>query len=254
MNPMTWRRIGSLTMVLAIASGGSQPAAQNGSQFREWKATALADAVQVKPRAACPTLVALTGYEFSVITATTVAASADAPEHCRIVGQIQPEIRFEVSLPAAWNGRLYVFGNGGYAGESLDAPNRAANVRRGLAHGFAVLQMNTGRRCDRAARQLRRQLAEIPRLCVSRPARQRPHHEEDSPDLLRRSAAAFLLRRLFDRRAAGPDRRAAFSRGLRRHRERRTGAEFLRHDDRLCSESACPSSLADPTGQVEDPL
>jgi len=144
MNPMTWRRIGSLTMVLAIASGGSQPAAQNGSQFREWKATALADAVQVKPRAACPTLVALTGYEFSVITATTVAASADAPEHCRIVGQIQPEIRFEVSLPAAWNGRLYVFGNGGYAGESLDAPNRAANVRRGLAHGFAVLQMNTG--------------------------------------------------------------------------------------------------------------
>jgi feruloyl esterase len=144
MNPMTRRRIGRLAMVAAITSGGSHAAAQNGSQFREWKPAALADAVQAKPRAACATLVALTGYDFSVITATTVAASADAPEYCRVIGQIQPEIRFEISLPAAWNGRLYMFGNGGYAGESLDAPNRAANVRRGLARGFAVAQMNTG--------------------------------------------------------------------------------------------------------------
>jgi feruloyl esterase len=98
----------------------------------------------VKPRAACATLVALTGYEFSVVTASTIAASADAPEYCRIIGQIQPEVRFEVSLPAVWNGRLYVFGNGGYAGESLDAPGRVASVRRGLARGFAVAQMNTG--------------------------------------------------------------------------------------------------------------
>ena len=143
MDTMTGRRLG-LAMVIAIASGGSHAIAQNGSQFREWKPAALADSVQVKPRAACATLVALTGYEFSIVTATTVQGAADVPEYCRVIGQIQPEIRFEVALPAVWNGRLYVFGNGGYAGESLEAPGRAINVRRAVLRGFAVAQMNTG--------------------------------------------------------------------------------------------------------------
>jgi feruloyl esterase len=144
MSPKTRRRIAIVATAVAIASGSRRAVAQNGSQFRDWKATALADSVQAKPRAACATLVALTGYEFSIVTATPIAASADAPDYCRVIGQIQPEIRFEVSLPAAWNGRLYVFGNGGYAGESLDAPARVANVRRGVSRGFAVAQMNTG--------------------------------------------------------------------------------------------------------------
>jgi tannase/feruloyl esterase len=144
MNLMTQRRIGGLAVAIVIASGGGRAVAQNGSQFRDWKGTALADSVQARPRAACATLVALTGYEFSIVTATPIAASAEAPEYCRVIGQIQPEIRFEVSLPASWNGRLYVFGNGGYAGESLDAPGRVANVRRGITRGFAVAQMNTG--------------------------------------------------------------------------------------------------------------
>ena len=118
--------------------------AQNGSQFRDWKNSALADAAQVKPRGSCAALVELTGYEFSVTTAVVVPASSDAPEHCRVSGLIQPEIRFEVSLPAVWNGRLYMFGNGGYAGEALDATGRVTTAKRALARGFAAAQMNTG--------------------------------------------------------------------------------------------------------------
>jgi len=111
---MTWRRrIGGAALVGVLATSGAHVWAQNSSQFRDWKPSALADAVHAKPRGACAALVALTGYEFSVITATSVPASNDAPEHCRVIGQIQPEIRFEVSLPASWNGRLYMFGNGG---------------------------------------------------------------------------------------------------------------------------------------------
>src|SRR5882672_691430 len=139
-----WRRIGGAVIAVVLVTGGGRAIAQNSSQFRDWKASVLADAAQAKPRSACATLVALTGYEFSVITATPVPASTDVPEQCRVTGQIQPEIRFEVSLPAVWNGRLYVFGNGGYAGEALDAPGRVASVRRALARGFAVAQMNTG--------------------------------------------------------------------------------------------------------------
>jgi feruloyl esterase len=138
------RRIGGAALVGMLVMPGARATAQNASQFRDWKPSALADAVAAKPRAACAALVALTGYEFSIVTAARVPASNEAPEHCRVVGQIQPEIRFEVTLPTAWNGRLYMFGNGGYAGEPLDAPGRVASVRRGLARGFAVAQMNTG--------------------------------------------------------------------------------------------------------------
>jgi len=130
--------------ILGLVLATAPVSAQNSSQFRDWKSSALADAAQIKPRGACASLVALTAYEFSVTTAVVVPASSDAPEHCRVAGLIQPEIRFEVSLPAVWNGRLYMFGNGGYAGEALDAPGRAATARRALSHGFATAQMNTG--------------------------------------------------------------------------------------------------------------
>ena len=45
-----------------------------------------------------------------------------------------PEINIEVNLPTAWNGRLYMFGNGGWAGESFAAAAgvwaRACSTRR----------------------------------------------------------------------------------------------------------------------------
>jgi hypothetical protein len=137
------RRIGCLAVVTASVLSNVAADAQSGSQFRDWKAAVIADATPAKPRA-CATLVALTGYEFSVTTATMVPASNDAPEYCRVSGQIQPEVRFEVSLPSVWNNRLYMFGNGGYAGEPLDAGGRVATTRRALARGFAVAQTNTG--------------------------------------------------------------------------------------------------------------
>jgi tannase/feruloyl esterase len=135
--------VGSLVATMLATVGGSAHA-QNSSQFRDWKATALSDATSTKPHAACASLVSLTGYEFSVTTATLVSSSTAAPEHCRVVGLIQPEVRFEVDLPAEWNGRLYMFGNGGYAGEALDAPGRVAAAQRALARGFAAAQTNTG--------------------------------------------------------------------------------------------------------------
>jgi len=96
--------------------------------------------VAQEPRRGCAELRGLTGYEFSIATAALVPASATAPEYCRVTGQILPEVRFEVSLPSAWNGRFYMTGNGGYAGEPLDSPQRARQrdtaVRRGLA--FAI--------------------------------------------------------------------------------------------------------------------
>lgn len=138
------RRVGGGATAVVLVALGAVAAAQNGSQFTDWKPPVLPGAAQMKPQGTCASLIALTAYEFSVTTATLVSSSADAPEYCRVSGQIQPEVRFEVSLPAAWNGRLYMFGNGGFAGEALDAAGRVATARAALSRGFAVAQMNTG--------------------------------------------------------------------------------------------------------------
>src|SRR5215471_19345691 len=142
-----------IAIVIGVAGVGvSTLHAQNSSQFRDWKASALAGGGDAKPAVACASLVSLSGYEFSILSATVIPAASDAPEYCRVSGLIQPEIRFEVNLPVVWNGRLYMFGNGGYAGEALDAAGRVATARRALARGFAAVQTNTGH--DAAAEPL----------------------------------------------------------------------------------------------------
>ena len=109
-------------------------------QFEHWKDSGTAKS----PARPCASLRGLSGYEFSVDLAESVAATKDAPAFCRVTGLVQPEIRFEVSLPAAWNGRLYMFGNGGFAGESLTAGFRAARRHLAVSKGFAAAQTNTG--------------------------------------------------------------------------------------------------------------
>ena len=79
-----------------------------------------------------------------MIGATVIAASASAPEHCRVSLMAQPEVNIEVNLPSAWNGRLYMFGNGGWAGEAFDTAGRAASRAKGLKAGFVTAATDTG--------------------------------------------------------------------------------------------------------------
>ena len=87
----------------------------------------------------CRDLRILTGDEFSVDTVEVVAAADEVPEHCRVTGQIPPQVRFEVRLPTDWNGRLLMVGNGGYAGSiSQGALNGF------VSRGFAAASTDTG--------------------------------------------------------------------------------------------------------------
>jgi len=131
------------TIVIAIAAFGTVLSAQNGSQFRDWTDTALADNPKLAPKMPCAALASQTGYDFS-ITATPIPARGDTPAYCRVSGLIPPEIRFEVTLPTVWNGRVYMFGNGGYAGEPLEQAGRQATAARAIARGFVAVQQNTG--------------------------------------------------------------------------------------------------------------
>src|SRR5580692_2014654 len=103
-----------------------------------------APAATGKPAIACGELRGLTSFDLYVIGATVIPASASAPEHCRVSLMVAPEINIEVNLPTAWNGRLYMFGNGGWAGESFTAAGRVANRAHGLSAGFVTAATDTG--------------------------------------------------------------------------------------------------------------
>ena len=135
---------------LALCVVASSLRAQNGSQFNDWKPPAAESATG--PMSRCVDLQALTSYDFSVVSSEVIPTSGDVPEHCRVRGLIQPEIRFELDLPASWIRRLYMFGNGAFAGESLDAQLQVRQRMTALEHGFAVTYTNAGH--DAAAEPL----------------------------------------------------------------------------------------------------
>jgi feruloyl esterase len=66
----------------------------------------LIGAQNAKPVIGCGDLRSLTNNEVSIATALLAPATADAPEHCRVTGQVLPQVGFEVSLPTSWNGRF----------------------------------------------------------------------------------------------------------------------------------------------------
>ena len=132
-------RLAVLTIAMTLAVGVTGSQAQYTGQLEEWKEPA-----SLRPKTACSSLRGLTTYDFGIDTATLVPAQGDRPEFCHVRGLIMPEIRFEVSLPTAWNGRFYMFGNGGFAGESFTQPSRLYKRDNGVKHGFAVAATNTG--------------------------------------------------------------------------------------------------------------
>ncbi|MEJ0008228.1 MAG: tannase/feruloyl esterase family alpha/beta hydrolase [Steroidobacteraceae bacterium] len=99
---------------------------------------------RLTPRMTCTALGQYTAKELLQINVLDVAATAEVPAHCQVSGVLAPEIAFEVSLPAHWNGRFYMIGNGGHAGESLQDPGRVSQRNAALQAGFAFAQTNTG--------------------------------------------------------------------------------------------------------------
>jgi pimeloyl-ACP methyl ester carboxylesterase len=113
---------------------------QGSVQFRDWTAPSAG----AKSKTNCAQLRSLTNYEMSVVSANLIRAAADTPEHCRVTVMIAPAITIEVNLPSAWNSRLYMFGNGGFAGEAFDSAGRSATRARSLKYGFATASTDTG--------------------------------------------------------------------------------------------------------------
>ena len=93
----------------------------------------------VEAKLACSDLTALKLPNARINSAVEVPASDSLPAHCWINGIIEKEINFELNLPADWNEKLYMGGNGGFAGSYRNWGTDDALVR-----GYAVTQTDTG--------------------------------------------------------------------------------------------------------------
>jgi Tannase and feruloyl esterase len=136
----------SLSIVLACVGAASAPAAaQNGYSFTDASSSPVRFAVgTAKPQMPCAVVRSLATATTTIIAAETIAAADGVPEHCRVTGVIAPEIRFEANLPAAWNRRFYMHGNGGFAGETPETGARPRHRATALRNGFVTATTNTG--------------------------------------------------------------------------------------------------------------
>ena len=79
------------------------------------------------------------GDQVKIQSAALVAATDKLPAHCDVRGVIRPEAGFAIKLPAEWNERFEMVGNGGTAGTiSMGAVDNA------LRKGFAAASTDTG--------------------------------------------------------------------------------------------------------------
>ena len=117
-------------------------AAALGSQAWAGAEPQLAEALPLRPaglHGVCSDLRSLTGYELSIDSATLVPFAEGVPEHCLVKGRILPQVQFLLALPSAWNRRLTMNGNGGWAGVI-----RPAALQRWVKNGDAAVATDTG--------------------------------------------------------------------------------------------------------------
>src|ERR1017187_6464819 len=93
---------------------------------------------QNKPATVCADLRSLTNNQIAVAVAEAIPETPQAPAHCRVFGQGRPQVGSEIRMPADWNGRFAMVGNGGFAGETPDRPARANQERRHMERGVAL--------------------------------------------------------------------------------------------------------------------
>ena len=145
MNALALIRVSRLAALIGAAYGALLPMSAAAQRFADIDTATVDYALaELTPTKQCADLARTLPNDVLELNATAIRQSEQAPAHCRVSGLIDPEIAFEVSLPAGWNGRFYMIGNGGHAGESLSDAGRVAERNDALMHGFAFAQTNTG--------------------------------------------------------------------------------------------------------------
>ena len=95
----------------------------------------------------CESLESWSVYPAQVLMARQGQREQELPEYCDVLGHIQSNIKFRLFLPAHWNGRFFMVGNGGLAGDDLLEPRYPQHLRKmqaAIRHGFATVMTDSG--------------------------------------------------------------------------------------------------------------
>ena len=130
-------------LVMALAGIGSLQA--SGTELH---ATARA-ATSAEPVTACDSLRDVRMPRIRIRETERIAATSDTPAYCRVAGEIQPSVGFEIRMPepAAWNGRFLVSGCGAFCGTVLpDQPGMRNAIQFAVKRGYAAITTDAGHR------------------------------------------------------------------------------------------------------------
>jgi feruloyl esterase len=134
-------RLAILAVLAMLAHAPPSFAQSNGSSLTD---SATRDLLVHEPRSSsqlsCQELRSIGTAELTIVSADPSAER----KVCRVHGVVPAELQFMLELPAAWNGRLYVIGNGGYGGEPVTGDYALAERTRATALGFATLFTDLG--------------------------------------------------------------------------------------------------------------
>jgi len=143
MLPTLERSLICLGLACLAQGAAAQPFSSAASSLSRYEETPYS------PRTSCDALAGAELQDVIELHSESVRADSGTPAFCRVTGQIDPEITFEVDLPANWNGRFYMPGNGGHAGQRNDSPFQIAGRLAALQKGFAAATTNTGHNADK---------------------------------------------------------------------------------------------------------
>jgi feruloyl esterase len=96
--------------------------------------------VEPTPQEACDALAGKTIGGAAISAATLVAAAGQTGEHCKVAGVIGTSLRFEATLPTAWNRKLLYAGGGGWDGVIAGT----ALSPSGASGGYVTIASNGG--------------------------------------------------------------------------------------------------------------
>jgi feruloyl esterase len=133
----------AIATLLALVSQGKSSV--NLNSFAKASAAKIDfRATPIRATQDCSSMASTAADGVRIISSEMIAANGSVPAHCRINGFIPTEVGFQINLPVAWNGRLYMYGNGGFAGEDAEAPNEKKPRDTALSNGFATVRTDTG--------------------------------------------------------------------------------------------------------------
>ncbi len=139
-NRLKWRPMAGSIWTAVLLVVAPEVGAQISTSFSDSQSSAVNySKATANPSRSCKSLLQETDFDVAVVSARTIPATVETAEHCRVFAVIGPEIRVRINLPAAWNERLYVIGEGGYAGHGADVWLWGPWQERGLQNNFVTV-------------------------------------------------------------------------------------------------------------------